>query len=88
MKYKIYKKILFTFYLLLDTIIIYGHNLQSYCTLEGLLLHGIPGKCLVLIENFPYKGYQDKRLTQQNISIFNNPEIDDIVRKNIIAQGQ
>lgn len=73
--------------LVIDTIIIYGHNLQSYCTLEGLLACGVPGNHLVFIENFPLNRTMEKR-QKHNVTIFNNPDIDAVVGENIAALGE
>ncbi|KAJ8956355.1 hypothetical protein NQ318_015093 [Aromia moschata] len=67
-------------------IIVYGHFLEAYCTVHGLLTYGIPGSHIVMIEPFPFSMALEKR-HRHNVSMFNDPEVDEAVLKKIKAQG-
>nr|CAI5824829.1 unnamed protein product [Callosobruchus analis] len=67
-------------------IIVYGHFLQAHATLNGLLIFGIPGKNLVLVEPFPYSMALEKR-QRHKVSIYNDPDIDQAVYDHIRAEG-
>ncbi|KAF7264351.1 hypothetical protein GWI33_023418, partial [Rhynchophorus ferrugineus] len=67
-------------------IIVYGHFLQAYNCLAGLLEFGIPGSKIVLIEPFPYLMNIDRK-RRHNISIFNDPDVYHAVTEHIAAQG-
>ncbi|XP_076254261.1 LOW QUALITY PROTEIN: cilia- and flagella-associated protein 61-like [Rhynchophorus ferrugineus] len=69
-----------------DNIIVYGHFLQAYNCLAGLLEFGIPGSKIVLIEPFPYLMNIDRK-RRHNISIFNDPDVYHAVTEHIAAQG-
>ncbi|XP_060532710.1 cilia- and flagella-associated protein 61-like isoform X2 [Cylas formicarius] len=69
-----------------DTVIVYGHFLQSYVCLAGLLEYGVPGSCIVFVEPFPYRMAIDRK-RRHNISIFNDSEIYHATIKFIRAQG-
>ncbi|CAH2014115.1 unnamed protein product [Acanthoscelides obtectus] len=68
------------------TIIVFGHFLQAHTTLNGLLMFGIPGKNLVLVEPFPYCMALEKR-QRHKVSIYNDPDIDEAVYDHIRAEG-
>ncbi|KAG5866672.1 hypothetical protein JTB14_013124 [Gonioctena quinquepunctata] len=67
-------------------IIIYGHFLQAHCAINGLLTYGVPGKHMVLVEPFPYSMAIEKR-HRHNVSIYNDPEIDQTVYDHIRSEG-
>ncbi|KAJ8980373.1 hypothetical protein NQ317_009367 [Molorchus minor] len=67
-------------------IIVYGHFLDAYCTLNGLLTYGIPGNHIIFIEPFPFSMEMEKR-QRHNVSIFNDPEVDQVVLDEMKAQG-
>ncbi|CAG9770000.1 unnamed protein product [Ceutorhynchus assimilis] len=69
-----------------DNIIVYGHFLQVYSCLAGLLEYGIPGNKIVLIEPFPYSMNIDKK-KRHNISVFNDPDIYHSTMEYIKQQG-
>lgn len=68
--------------LLLAKIIIYGHYLQAFVTLGGLLSFGIPGRFIVFVEPFPYPRSMGK-WHRQNVSIFNDPDVEEAVYSHI-----
>ncbi|KAJ8916545.1 hypothetical protein NQ315_000187 [Exocentrus adspersus] len=67
-------------------IVVYGHFLQAYVTLFGLLNFGVPGSHIVFVEPFPYSMEIEKR-HRHNVSIFNDPDIDGAVMDRIMAEG-
>ncbi|XP_050302065.1 cilia- and flagella-associated protein 61-like [Anthonomus grandis grandis] len=69
-----------------ENIIVYGHFLQAYSCLAGLLEYGVPGNKITLVEPFPYSMNIDKK-RRHNISVFNDPEIYHATMEYINAQG-
>lgn len=65
---------------------VYGHFLQAYVTLFGLINYGIPGSHIVFVEPFPYTMAIEKR-HRHNVSVFNDPDIDDAVMQRIGNEG-
>lgn len=57
-----------------DKVVVYGHFLQAYSCLAGLLEYGVPGNRIVLVEPFPYSMNIDRK-RRHNISVFNDPDI-------------
>lgn len=75
----------FFFHLLPVKIIVYGHYLQAYVTLGGLLSFGIPGHHIAFIEPFPFAQIVGKR-HRHNVSVFNDPDIEDAVYASILQE--
>ncbi|CAG9857665.1 unnamed protein product [Phyllotreta striolata] len=67
-------------------IIIYGHFLQAHTAISGLINYGVPAYHLVLIEPFPYIMSLEKK-QRPNVSIYNDPDIDDVVYEHISNAG-
>lgn len=65
---------------------VYGHFLQAYVTLFGLLNYGLSGCHIVFVEPFPYSMTLDK-MHRHNVSVFNDPDVDEAVMEKIKKEG-